>query len=206
MIKMSLQAQPLPWDPAALSAFVSAESTNIHYDDFYLKYVETLNKPENLRIIAGRTLDQVMIEMVGPLAEFARQKWNHDFFWKGLSPQPGTFRGEIEGLIINQYKSLEEFKRIFEERVTNHFASGWIWLAWDPVIRMLEIIDGQDSFNPLQDGYIPLLCLDVWEHSYYLNYPGNKSSYCRNFWQFVDWSKINRLVQENITGPPLFYG
>jgi len=200
---MTFQAKPLPWPPGSLVGFLTAADNQAHYDDHYLGYVRNLEKAKD--VIAGRTLDQVMIEMVGQIANDAAQKWNHDFFWEGLTPSPEPIQGPILALFINQYDGFDQFKKIFEERVKTHFASGWIWLAWNPTIQMLEVIDGADAYNPLLDGYIPLLTLDVWEHAM-LSYGtgAQKMAYVNNFWRYVNWAQVNRIIQENITGSPLF--
>lgn len=196
------QPKPLPWPLDALTGFVSAETNRAHYNDHYLHYVEQVNKSG----YSAYPIIQLMLEMLGPISQASSQIWNHEFFWGLLKPNPEPISGPILALIVNHYESFEHFKEVFAQRISEHFASGWIWVAWDPTTRLLYIIDGQDDYNPLKEGLIPLLTLDMWEHSL-LDYGtgARKKEYGENFWKFVDWSKVNRIVQENITSPPLVY-
>jgi len=40
---------------------------------------------------------------------------------------------------------------------------------------------------------IPIISLDVWEHSYWEDHNGEAhSSYIESFWQTIDWQKVSK--------------
>ena len=42
----------------------------------------------------------------------------------------------------------------------------------------------------------PILMIDVWEHAYYLKYQNKRADYVTNFWNIVNWSKVEELYKK----------
>lgn len=195
------QLIPLPWETTAFPNFLSSENLTIHHGQFYKKYVDSLNslvleypelKDTELAVIVQNYTDKIHHN--------AAQILNHEFFWKCLSPTPTTPSDRLYRYIEANFGTFQKFKDQFSQKVIDHFASGWVWLVQDPSTAFLLIIDGQDDYNPINDGYVPLLVIDVWEHSFYIDYLTDKKSYITNFWPYVNWSYVTQIAHEMIFG------
>ena len=44
--------------------------------------------------------------------------------------------------------------------------------------------------NPITEGFIPLMVIDVWEHAYYIDYRNNRAAFIENFWSLINWNKV----------------
>ena len=62
----------------------------------------------------------------------------------------------------------------------------------------LEIINLPNQDNPYLYGMVPLIALDMWEHSYYLKYQNNKEQYIKNFFSIIDFNKIEEIYEKEI--------
>ena len=90
--------------------------------------------------------------------------------------------------------SIEEFTKAGITR----FGSGWVWLILKKN-GTLKITSTANQDNPLMDIIseeekgVPILCLDVWEHAYYLKYQNKRPDYISAWWNVVDWGRVEEL-------------
>jgi len=45
---------------------------------------------------------------------------------------------------------------------------------------------------------IPLLTIDVWEHTYYLKYRNNRVDYVDGFWEVVNWDEVAKRFENGL--------
>ena len=116
---------------------------------------------------------------------------NHSLFWnvmrkgeEGNAPQ-----GKIASAINKKFSSFEEFKKQFSECALNRVGSGWAWLVVNSE-GDLEIVSTANQDNPLSEGKIPILGLDVWEHAYYIKWNSNRAGYIDSWWHVVNWEEV----------------
>jgi len=186
----------LPYEKSALEPFMSAKTLDFHHGKHNQAYVDNLNK-----LVAGTefetaTLENIIVKTTGKenqsaIFNNAAQAYNHDFFWKSLRPV-GVVSEPSAKLLerINKYfGSLENFFSEFKTVALSQFGSGWVWLAEDG--EELKVIKTANADNPLTHNLKPVLAIDVWEHSYYLDYQNRRADYIeailRNIlnWEFA---------------------
>ena len=76
-----------------------------------------------------------------------------------------------------------------EEASIGLFGSGWAWLSLDKDGK-LQISKESNAGNPLRRGHKPLLCIDVWEHAYYIDYRNRRADHVKKLWDIIDWKAV----------------
>ncbi len=183
---MAFTLPALPFDTNALAAAgMCQETLELHHGKHHQAYVTALNgfveKDQNL---AGKSLDEIVLATAatpGPVFNNAGQHWNHILFWQNLSATGGTIPGALEAKIIADLGSVAAFKDAFKAAATTQFGSGWAWLVLGKDGK-LKVTKTPNGSNPLAtgEGHV-LLALDVWEHSYYLDFRNRRPDYVQNY-------------------------
>ncbi|KAL1832689.1 hypothetical protein ACET3Z_002340 [Daucus carota] len=184
-----------PYELDALEPYMSQKTLEKHWGGHHRNYVEGLNKQlERNDVLYGLTMEElikVTYNNGNPLPEFnnAAQVWNHDFFWESM--QPGGGHQPVLGLlkqIEKDFGSFTNFREKFIEAALTLFGSGWVWLVLIKDEKRLAIRKTSNAINPIVWDEIPLMSLDMWEHSYYLDYRNDKSKYVNVFMNhLVSW-------------------
>lgn len=191
---MSVVAKNLPWSSNLMAPFLSETAVNKHWGQFYLGYINKMNtfieQDPNLALL---TLEDIIKNYLGPVKNVAAQILNHEFFFNCLTPNSPPISGRMASAIRATYGEVEKMQAHFNESALNNFGSGWVWLVFDKMTGMVTVTVTKDAGNPIEQGQIPLLCLDLWEHSYILDWDTNKANYIQNFWLKVNW----KVVEEN---------
>lgn len=185
-----------PYKLDALEPYLSQRTLEMHWGKHHRNYVEGLNKQlEKNDVFYGHTLDElikVTYNSGNPLPEFnnAAQVWNHDFFWESMQPGGGNVPklGLLEQ-IEKDFGSFTNFREKFVEAALTLFGSGWVWLVLKRRERRLVMVKTSNAVNPLVWDDIPIICLDMWEHAYYLDYKNDKGKYVNVFMNhLVSWN------------------
>ena len=187
----------LPYATDALAPHISAETVALHYGKHHRGYVEKTLRLTAGTPYAGKSLVQIIREAkesAGDEAIFnnAAQAWNHDFYWKSMTPGGGGRpEGKIAAAIDDSFGSYENFVDKFIFAATSRFGSGWAWLVKDG--DQLKVTNTVNADTPLAHGLTPLLTVDVWEHAYYLDYQNRRGPYVRAFMDhLINWSFAER--------------
>ncbi|CAM9555541.1 unnamed protein product [Discosporangium mesarthrocarpum] len=185
---MSITLPDLPYAQDALAPHISAETIEYHYGKHHASYVTKLNAAIAAdSSLEGKTLDEIMAGATGGVFNNAAQVWNHNFYWKSMSPTGGGEpTGELKEAIDSAFGGFEEFKKEFSAVAAGHFGSGWAWLVKGA--EGLKVVGTHDASNPVKEELgTPILTCDVWEHAYYIDYRNARPAYIAAWWNLVNW-------------------
>lgn len=197
---MAFELPKLNYEYTALEPFIDAKTMEIHHTKHHQAYLDNLNKA-----IAGTELEEKSIEDICKVADSPALKnnggghYNHSLFWKILNPNGAKSPiGNVKKAIDN-YGGFEKFKTDFSEAAKTRFGSGWAWLC-KKENGTLEICSTPNQDNPLMPntgcGGTPILGIDVWEHSYYLNYQNRRPDYINAFFELINWDVVEELYNK----------
>lgn len=192
----------LPFDRSALEPHMSSKTLSFHYDRHHKGYAKKLEKLVKGTDYEKLSLEEMIVkarkEAQIDILNNAAQVWNHNFFWKSLSPNGGKPDGRIKDLIETRFKDFGDFKDEFRSAAIGLFGSGWVWLVLDR--GEIRIITTSNADAPVGTNLIPLLTLDVWEHAYYLDYQNERAGFVDAFLDnLVNWN----FVAANLKAQPV---
>ena len=185
----------LPYGYDALEPHIDKMTMEIHHMKHHKAYVTNLNKACEEEKIEG-SLESI-IKNCSKYSSAVRNNggghWNHSFFWKLMKQNGGGVpKGKLAEVINGRFKNFEGFKTKFGDAAKSRFGSGWVWLVSNK--GKLEIGTTANQDNPLMDVSEfkgkPLLCLDVWEHAYYLKYQNMRADYVAAWWNLINWDEV----------------
>ncbi len=189
---MAHELPALPYANDALAPTISAETIEYHYGKHHQTYVTNLNNLVPGTEFENAPLEDIIMKASGGIFNNAAQVWNHSFYWNCLSPNGGGApSGALADAINSAFGSFDEFKQKFSTSAATNFGSGWTWLVKNSD-GGVEIVNTSNAANPMTDGKIPLLTIDVWEHAYYIDYRNARPKYLESIWGIINWDFVAR--------------
>ncbi|HEX4301450.1 MAG TPA: superoxide dismutase [Rhizomicrobium sp.] len=174
---------PLPWNESDLEPTISARTIGFHYHKHHKTYVDTLNKLVKGTPYADMALEEIVRRTVNAkdgsddkkIFNNAGQVWNHDFYWRSLTPKSGKPAGALSRAIERDFGSTGDLLEKMATAGKEQFGSGWVWLVSKGGVLSVE--KTSNAVDPMAKGINCLLTLDVWEHAYYLDYQNERPKY-----------------------------
>lgn len=164
-----LELQPLPYDRDELEPVMSKATVIYHYDHLTKGYVDRFNNGEG---------DPEFNEAGA---------FMHDLFWAQFrAPRsPNRPTGASLALIDENFDSFESFKDEMTKAAKGIQGSGWVYLARNGEIKTIP------NHKIRRDALLPI---DMWEHSWALDYKWDKDDYLKKIWRLIDWDVINHRL------------
>ena len=198
----------LPYKYNALEPYIDSTTMHIHHDLHHATYVSNLNKAlEKYPELYTKSVEELIVnftELPKEIQTAVRNNgggvYNHTFFWNIMAPAGSTtMSSKLEKILTDKFGSIESFKAEFEKAALGRFGSGWAWLVKDQQGN-LKIVSTPNQDNCLMPNSElkgkPVLCIDVWEHAYYLKYQNKRPAYVKAFWNVVNWKEVEKRITE----------
>lgn len=197
---MAFKLPELGFEYNALEPHIDAETMEIHHTKHHAAYLKKFNAAIENTKLESRTPAAIFDE-ISKYNDAIRNNgggfFNHALFWQILTPHSQEkLDVSLADAITKYFGTLEKLKEEFTDAAMGRFGSGWVWLV-KKYNGELVVTSTPNQDNPLMDispiKGIPILCLDVWEHAYYLKYQNKRPGYIKAFWNVVNWDKVADL-------------
>jgi Fe-Mn family superoxide dismutase len=195
---MTFQLPDLPYSHDALQPFMSKETLEFHHEKHHQAYVTNGNKLLEGSGLEGKSLEEIVKGSFGKNAGLfnnAGQHYNHIHFWKWMKKGGGGKKlpGPVQAAIDSDLGGYDKFRADFVQAGLTQFGSGWAWVSVKN--GKLEISKTPNGENPLVHGGAPILGVDVWEHSYYIDYRNLRQKYLEAFVDsLIDWDHVAEML------------
>lgn len=156
---------PVPMNQVA--DVFSKETMDLHYGTLYGNYVKKALAGEGEFQVAGAKL--------------------HTLFFEQFQEAQSTNNphGAAKKLIDDKFGSYQAFKNAFTEEAKTIHGSGWCYLSTNGKIKTIPNHKVVDDVAVI---------IDMWEHSYIIDYLSDKEKYLKDVWKIIDWDIINARI------------
>ncbi|KAI0725233.1 superoxide dismutase mitochondrial [Fomitopsis betulina] len=186
----------LPYAYEALEPHISGQIMKLHHTKHHQTYVNGLNAAEESFAKATSPKEKILLQ---PALKFnGGGHINHSLFWKNLAPQ-GQGGGELKAgpfkdAITADFGGLDGLKKQLNAATAAIQGSGWGWLGYNPSTKKLEVVTTPNQ-DPLLS-HVPIIGIDIWEHSYYLQYHNVKVDYLNAIWNVINFGEAEARYVE----------
>jgi Fe-Mn family superoxide dismutase len=153
--------------PASKIVVSSVETLDMHHGVLYKNYVKKALAGEGDFQIAGAKLHTLFFEQ-----------------FQECDPSNKPL-GEVKDLINKKYGSYSKFKDTVREEALTIHGSGWVYMDTSGNIKTIANHKVVDNIA---------LIIDMWEHSYVIDYQADKEKYLKDIWQIINFNIINERL------------
>ena len=201
---MALELPPLPYAYDFLQPYMSKETLEFHHDKHHKAYVDKGNELLKGSGLEGKSLEAAMVaawqdKTKAGLFNQLGQHFNHIHFWNWMKAKGGGKKlpGKLEKQVTSDLGGYDTFRGKLIEAGLTQLGSGWAWLALDNKSGKLEILKTPNGENPVIQGKTALLGVDVWEHSYYIDYRNARQKYLEAWVDnLINWDYVEQLLEK----------
>lgn len=187
---MPYEMKPLACDPQRLSG-LSEKLIVSHYENNYAGAVKRLNAIT--AELAGLEMATTPVFVLNGLKREELIATNsmilHEVYFDSLG-DGGPLDGALKAAIERDFGSIERWQAEFTAMgKALGGGSGWVLLTYSPRDGRLVNQWASDHAHTLAGG-TPVLALDMYEHSYHMDYGAKAAAYVDAFMQNVHWQRV----------------
>ena len=192
----------LDYDFNALEPYIDTLTMETHYGKHHATYTKNFNEAVEKAELSNKSIEEILSSLSSISDEALRNTlqnngggyYNHNLYFSIMSPKKNTKPNlTLEEAIERDFGSLNKLIETLQDLAMGQFGSGWAFLSTDKEGK-LYATKAANQNNPLmEEGQLtPILCIDVWEHAYYLKYKNLRGDYVKNFFEVLDWEKVSK--------------
>jgi len=183
--------QSLPYNENFLEPNMDQETVHLHYTFHHGDAVKAANK--DLQMVK-KAMDENNLEVVDywtkKLSYHLSSHILHTIFWTNLSNKKTDPSGALLKQIEKDFGTYDRFKSLIAKTSKGVDGNGWGILGYHPSTDKLTVLQCENHEKLTQWGVIPLLVIDVWEHSYYLKYRNRRAEFVDNLFPIINWDNV----------------
>ena len=191
----------LDYDFNALEPYIDTLTMETHYGKHHATYTKNFNEAVDKAGLSNKSIEEILSSLSSISDEALRNTlqnngggyYNHNLYFSIMSPKKNTKPNlTLEEAIERDFGSLNKLIETLQDLAMGQFGSGWAFLSTDGTGK-LYATKAANQNNPLMEEgkHTPILCIDVWEHAYYLKYKNLRGDYVKNFFEVLDWEKVS---------------
>ena len=193
---MTYAMKPLGCDPARIKG-MSEKLIVSHYENNYGGAVKRLNLI--VEQLAGLDFNSAPGFLINGLKREQLIASNsmilHELFFDGLGDASGPSK-DLQAAIERDFGSHERWRSEFLAMgKAQGGGSGWVLLTWSPRDGRLTNQWAMDHTTTLAGG-TPILTLDMYEHSYHMDYGAKAATYVETYMAAIRWGNVDRLFAD----------
>ncbi len=191
--------QPLPYNENFLEPYMDAETVHLHHTFHHGGAVKAANK--DMQMIK-KAMDENNFETVDYWTKKLSYHFSshvlHSIFWTNLTNKKTDPSGNLLKRIEKDFGSYDKLKQYLAATSKNVDGNGWGILGYQPYSDKLTILQCENHEKLTQWGVIPLLVIDVWEHSYYLKYKNKRADFVDALFNIINWNNAAQRLNTAI--------
>ena len=187
------QPKPLPFDTSKLKGLSSALIQS-HWSNNYGGSVKTLNTVKQQLSQALSSPDTPPFVYNGLKREHLMRTGSvvlHELYFDNLGGN-GQADGEIRTQLAKQFGTFDRWETEFRKIAQGlGGGSGWVLLGYNTYLDTVENYWMWDHMH-YPASTVPLLVMDMYEHSYQMDYGAAAAKYIDAFFQNINWASVGK--------------